>query len=113
MMIRAVCQQVLDKNVRDTLPNLVRYFTTLIQHECFKSTIGIVRMAIAPYAHANASSGGQGSSSNKEAGSGKPKEGKKAKEAKPKKAPKVAKPGGDAAGEEYVVHEYPLTYLLS
>ena len=55
----------------------------------------------------------QGSSSNKEAGSGKPKEGKKAKEAKPKKAPKVAKPGGDAAGEEYVVHEYPLTYLLS
>ena len=80
--------------MRATIPNTVRWFTTLTQHPCFKGALGPVSMAAAPFTPAGASSGGQGSSSN----SKKPKEGKKGKEGKPKKAPKAGLPNGDAAG---------------
>lgn len=76
--------------MRATIPNTVRWFTTLTQHPCFKGAVGSVSMATAPFTPAGASSE-QGSSSDG-------KKGKKGKDGKPKKAPKAGLPNGDAAG---------------
>ena len=92
--------------MRATIPNTVRWFTTLTQHPCFKGALGPVSMATAPFTPAGASSGGQGSSSN----SKKPKEGKKGK---PKKASKAGLPNGDAAGGLPLLKHCSLEFLTS
>lgn len=91
--------------MRDQIPSTVRWFTTLSQHDSFKSTLGPISMAAAPRTPAEGSSSGQEHSANggsKGRGSTEPKagkEGKKPKEGKPKKAPKPALANGSAAGE--------------
>ena len=88
--------------MRDQIPCTVRWFTTLSQQDCFKSTLGPISMAAASHTSADASSSSRERStdaSSKERGSREPKEGKKPKEGKPKKAPKPALANGNAAGQ--------------
>ena len=91
--------------MRDQIPSTVRWFMTLSQQDCFKSTLGPISMAAASHTPADASSSGHERSTNassKERGSREPKEGKegkKPKEGKPKKAPKPALANGNAAGQ--------------
>lgn len=99
------CWQVLDKSVRDRIPNTVRWFTTLAQHEHFASALGPVSMAAKPYAAAGAGTAepaSSSSSSRREGGSKKQKEGKKGKEGKQK----AALPNGGGPGEHCMDSEH-------
>ena len=46
--------QVLDQSVRDQIPSTVRWFTTLTQHNSFKSTLGPISMAATSHVPAHA-----------------------------------------------------------
>ena len=76
--------------MRDRIPNTVRWFTTLAQHQHFASALGPVSLAAKPYAAAGAStaepagSSSSSSSSKREGSSRKQKEGKKGKDGKQK-----------------------------
>ena len=92
------CWQVLDQSVRDRIPNTVRWFTTLAQHQHFASALGPVSMAAKPYVAAGAGAAepaGSSSSSRREGGGRKQKEGKKGKDGKQK----AALPNGGGPGE--------------
>ena len=86
--------------MRDRIPNTVRWFTTLAQHQHFASALGPISMAAKPYAAAGASTADpvSSSSSKREGGSRKQKEGKKGKDGKQK----AALPNGGGPGEESV-----------
>lgn len=101
MLLSPICGwQVLDKSVRDRIPNTVRWFTTLAQHQHFASALGPVSMAAKPYVAPGAGTAepASSSSSKREGGSRKQKEVKKGKDGKQK----AALPNGGGPGKRFV-----------
>ncbi len=82
----------MDPAARESIPNTVRWFQTLVHHQSFASVLGPVTLATAALEPAKAASKGAGAKTSAK----KPKE-KAPKEGKPKQTPK-ALANGPAAG---------------
>ena len=94
--------------MRDRIPNTVRWFTTLAQHQHFAGALGPISMAAKPYGAAGAGTAepaSSSSSSRREGGGRKQKEGKqKGKEGKQK----AALPNGAGPGEHSIRSKHRL-----